>query len=195
MHEPAVAPLADVEVFSRSTIAGVLITAGWDATGTCRSIVRVQPTTAANAAVLAARVRTNDAFMLGPPMGLDTPTATGKAASLTPSAGREIAGRWRVFQRPARRLRSHRQEVSMARNKVEGEGSYTGSKDYNERTRKFIDSGKVKDAARDAEPKSEEESHAMQKAERIGRSHAKEEDPALRHQKKIPDDPNYPKSK
>ena len=56
----------------------------------------------------------------------------------------------------------------MAR-KVEGEGSYTASKDYNERTRKFIDSGKVEDAARDAEPKSEEEKHAMQKAERIGR--------------------------
>jgi len=48
-----------------------------------------------------------------------------------------------------------------------------GTKDYNERTRKFVDSGKVEDAARDAEPKSEEEKHAMQKAERIGRSHAK----------------------
>ena len=57
--------------------------------------------------------------------------------------------------------------------KVEGEGSYRATKDYNERTRKFIDSGKVKDAARKAEPKSAEEKHAMQKAERIGRSHAK----------------------
>ena len=61
----------------------------------------------------------------------------------------------------------------MARNKVEGEGSYRGTRDYNERTRKFIDSGKVEDAARKAEPKSEEDRHAMQKAERIGRSHAK----------------------
>ena len=61
----------------------------------------------------------------------------------------------------------------MARNKVEGEGSYSATKDYNERTRKFIDSGKVKDAARDAEPKSEEEKHAMQKAERVGRERAK----------------------
>ena len=58
----------------------------------------------------------------------------------------------------------------MARNKVEGEGSYSGTKDYNERTRKFIEAGKVKAAARAAEPKSEEEKHAMQKAERIGRS-------------------------
>jgi hypothetical protein len=59
------------------------------------------------------------------------------------------------------------------KDKVEGEGSYSGSKDYNQRTKKFVDSGKVDEAARDAEPKSEEEKHAMQKAERIGKKHAK----------------------
>ena len=63
---------------------------------------------------------------------------------------------------------------------VEGEGSYTGTRDYNQRTKKFIDEGKVDEAARDAEPKSEEEKHAMQKAERIGKQRAKGEDPALR---------------
>ena len=63
------------------------------------------------------------------------------------------------------------------KDKVEGEGSYTGSKDYNERTRKFTESGKVEEAARDAEPKNEAEKHAMQKAERIGKEHAKAEDP------------------
>ena len=56
---------------------------------------------------------------------------------------------------------------------VEGEGSYKGSKDYNERTRKFVESGKVSEAARDAEPKSEQEKHDMQKAERIGKQRAK----------------------
>ena len=61
----------------------------------------------------------------------------------------------------------------MARNKVEGEGSYSATKDYKERTRELIDSGKVKDAARNAEPRTEEEKHAMQKAERIGRQRAK----------------------
>ena len=66
---------------------------------------------------------------------------------------------------------------------VEGEGSYKGSKDYNERTKKFIDSGKVEQAAQDAEPKSEEEKHAMQKAERIGKQRAKGEDPALKKTK------------
>ena len=61
----------------------------------------------------------------------------------------------------------------MAKDKVEGEGSYSGTRDYNERTRKFIQAGKVRKAARDAAPKSEEEKHAMQKAERIGRQRAK----------------------
>jgi hypothetical protein len=63
---------------------------------------------------------------------------------------------------------------------VEGEGSYSGTKDYNARTKKFVDSGKVDQAAKDAEPKSEEEKHAMQKAERIGKQRAKGEDPALK---------------
>ena len=58
-------------------------------------------------------------------------------------------------------------------NRVEGEGSYSGTKDYNERTKRFIKSGKVGAAARKAAPKSKAEAHAMQKAERIGRSKAK----------------------
>jgi len=62
----------------------------------------------------------------------------------------------------------------------EGEGSYTASKDYNERTKKFVDSGKVDEAANDAKPKSAQEAHEMQKAERLGRQRAKGEDPALK---------------
>jgi hypothetical protein len=69
------------------------------------------------------------------------------------------------------------------KDKVEGEGSYTGSKDYNERTKKFVESGKVEQAANDAKPRSDQEAHEMQKAERIGKRHAKEEDPALRNPK------------
>jgi hypothetical protein len=79
------------------------------------------------------------------------------------------------------------------RDKVEGEGSYSGSKDYDERTKKFLDSGKVEDAARKAAPKSGEEAHAMQKAERMGKQRAKGEDPALQDPGKIEDDPNFPK--
>jgi len=59
------------------------------------------------------------------------------------------------------------------RDKVEGEGSYSGTRDYNERTKCFIKSGRVGAAARNAAPKSKEEAHAMQKAERIGRQRAK----------------------
>ena len=59
------------------------------------------------------------------------------------------------------------------KDKVEGEGSYSGTKDYNQRTKKFIDSGKVEEAAHDAEPKSEEEKRAMEKAEREGKQRAK----------------------
>jgi hypothetical protein len=68
------------------------------------------------------------------------------------------------------------------KDKVEGEGSYSGSKDYNERTKKFVDSGKVEQAAKDAKPRSEQEAHEMQKAERMGKERAKEEDPTLKKQ-------------
>jgi hypothetical protein len=66
------------------------------------------------------------------------------------------------------------------KDKVEGEGSYTASKDYNERTKKFVDSGKVDQAANEAKPGSEQEAHEMQKAERLGKQRAKGEDPALK---------------
>ena len=59
------------------------------------------------------------------------------------------------------------------RDKVEGEGSYSGTREYNARTRKFIESGRVAAAARKAAPKSKAEAHAMGKAERIGRQRAK----------------------
>ena len=59
------------------------------------------------------------------------------------------------------------------KDQVEGEGSYTGSKDYNERTKKFVQSGKVDKAAHDAEPKSEQEKRALEEAERVGRKPAK----------------------
>jgi hypothetical protein len=82
-----------------------------------------------------------------------------------------------------------------SKDRVEGEGSYSGSKDYNERTKKFIDSGKVDEAARNAKPQSEEEAHQLHKAERVGKQHARGEDPALNDPSQIRDDPNFPKQK
>ena len=61
----------------------------------------------------------------------------------------------------------------MKQDKVEGEGSYKGTKDYNERTRKFVDSGKVDEAAHDAAPRTPEEEKQMEEAERTGKKRAK----------------------
>jgi len=69
------------------------------------------------------------------------------------------------------------------KDKVEGEGSYTASKDYNERTKKFVESGKVDEAANEAKPTSEQEAHEMKKAERLGKERAKGEDPTLKKTK------------
>jgi hypothetical protein len=57
------------------------------------------------------------------------------------------------------------------------------------------DKDKVGDAAREAAPQSEEEAHAMKKAERVGKQRAKGEDPALDDPDQIQDDPNFPRKK
>lgn len=65
-------------------------------------------------------------------------------------------------------------------NKEHGEGNYKASRDYNDATKKFVDSGRVDEAARNAAPKSDAEAKEMRDAEAEGKKHAKEEDPALR---------------
>ena len=62
---------------------------------------------------------------------------------------------------------------------VHGEGNYEASRDYNARTKRFLESGQVDEAARAAEPNSEAEALDMAAAEAEGKRHAKEEDPAL----------------
>ena len=62
---------------------------------------------------------------------------------------------------------------------VYGEGNYAASRDYNERTKRFVESGQVDEAARAAEPDSEAEALQMAAAEAEGKRHAKGEDPAL----------------
>ena len=76
---------------------------------------------------------------------------------------------------------------------VHGEGNYQASRDYNERTKRFIESGKVDEAARAAEPGSEAEAVQMAAAEAEGKRHAKEEDPALsRKSQRSADDTTTP---
>lgn len=58
--------------------------------------------------------------------------------------------------------------------KVEGEGSYSATRDYNERTREYLDKADVQADAQAAEPRSQDEAREMEEAEKQGRSHAKD---------------------
>ncbi len=61
-----------------------------------------------------------------------------------------------------------------AQPKNEGEGSRTAAKQYNDATKKFVESGKVERAAKDAERAIEgDEAEELKRAEEKGRSHAK----------------------
>ena len=60
------------------------------------------------------------------------------------------------------------------KDKEHGEGNYKATRDYNERTKNFIESGKVDEAAQKAKPKNQQEAREMEKAEQEGKSHAKD---------------------
>jgi len=64
--------------------------------------------------------------------------------------------------------------------KVQGEGNYEAAEQYDQAQRKFVKSGQVQQAARDAAPKSPAEADEMEQAEQAGRSRAKEEDPNVK---------------
>ena len=65
----------------------------------------------------------------------------------------------------------------------EGEGSRSGARDYEERTRKFLDHGDASKKAKQAERALDgKEGESLRKAEEEGKRHAKGEDPKL-HQK------------
>lgn len=66
------------------------------------------------------------------------------------------------------------------RDKVHGEGNYKASRQYNKATKRFVESGRVEEAARDAEPVDPREAADMEHAEAEGRRRAKKEDPAVR---------------
>lgn len=62
---------------------------------------------------------------------------------------------------------------------VHGEGNYAATRQYDDATKQYVESGRVEDAARAAAPKSEAEAREMEAAEAEGKRHAKGEDPAL----------------
>jgi hypothetical protein len=64
--------------------------------------------------------------------------------------------------------------------KVQGEGDYESAKKFDDDEAAFVKSGRVDQAAREAEPKSQAEADAMKKAEEIGKSRSKGEDPSAK---------------
>jgi hypothetical protein len=57
---------------------------------------------------------------------------------------------------------------------VHGEGNYQATRDYNERTRKFMKTHDVEQVARDAAPHSEAEARDMAQAEAAGKARARD---------------------
>jgi hypothetical protein len=64
--------------------------------------------------------------------------------------------------------------------KVQGEGDYESAKKFDDDEAAFVKSGRVDQAARDAEPKSQVEADEMNKAEEVGRSRSRGEDASSR---------------
>ncbi|HVZ42362.1 MAG TPA: hypothetical protein VHA82_01020 [Ramlibacter sp.] len=58
---------------------------------------------------------------------------------------------------------------------VEGEGSYSATRDYQKNIKDYLDHADVKSDAEAAKPRSEEEAREMDEAEREGKSHSKGE--------------------
>ena len=71
---------------------------------------------------------------------------------------------------------------------VYGEGNYAASRQYNEATKEYAESGRAEADARAAAPRSEEEAREMADAEAEGKRHAKGEDPALHRRERSPGD-------
>lgn len=63
------------------------------------------------------------------------------------------------------------------KDKVHGEGNYEATRRYNEATKRFVESGKVDQAARDAAPRNAEEAAQMKRAEQAALLRAKESPP------------------
>jgi hypothetical protein len=64
--------------------------------------------------------------------------------------------------------------------KVQGEGDYVSAKKFDDAETAFVKSGRVEQAARDAKPKSKAEADEMAKAEEIGKSRSRGEDPSMK---------------
>ncbi|QJW85244.1 hypothetical protein HK414_23090 [Ramlibacter terrae] len=79
-------------------------------------------------------------------------------------------------QQPARESDPQQQQGGQAAGgQVEGEGSYTATRDYQQNIRQYRDKADVQADAEAARPRSESEARELEQAEREGRSHSKGE--------------------
>ncbi len=62
---------------------------------------------------------------------------------------------------------------------IQGEGNYDAAKEFDQAEEKFVKSGKVEQAARDAEPKNIQERKEIERAEEEAKKRAKDEDPQV----------------
>jgi hypothetical protein len=67
--------------------------------------------------------------------------------------------------------------MSSSKDNVHGEGNYEATRQYNEATKKFIEAGKVEQAARDAAPRDASEAAQMKQAEQAALLRAKDSPP------------------
>jgi hypothetical protein len=72
---------------------------------------------------------------------------------------------------------------------LQGEGNYDATRRYDKAQREFVEAGKVDEAARAAKPEDQAQADAMQRAEDVGKSHSKGEDPALKDPSLVPKKP------
>jgi hypothetical protein len=67
-----------------------------------------------------------------------------------------------------------------AKDELQGEGDRESARRYDEATKAFVESGKVKEHADTTSKISPEEKRELEEAEKLGKERAKEEDPAVR---------------
>jgi hypothetical protein len=65
-----------------------------------------------------------------------------------------------------------------SRNK--GEGNKTAAREYNSAQRRFVEAGKVEEKAREGEKSLDTEKGELERAEAVGKSHSRGEDPAIK---------------
>ncbi len=70
------------------------------------------------------------------------------------------------------------------KDQIQGEGDYEAGRRYDKASREFAESGQVEPAARDAAPEDARQAEDMERAEEVGKSHAKGEDPLLDQKRK-----------